>query len=67
MLRLLSPIAGYALVFEYCWGLRVLEQRVQLYVSTAALTESSSIKSICLQTLKVGANDRSSQELQNGL
>jgi hypothetical protein len=24
-------------------------------------------KSICLQTLKVGANDRSAQELQNGL
>jgi hypothetical protein len=32
------------------------------------LTESASRKkSICLQTLKVCANDRSVQELQNGL
>jgi hypothetical protein len=36
-------------------------------LSTVALTESSSRKSICPQTLKVGANDRSAQELQNGL
>ena len=35
---------------------------------TVALIESASRKkSICLQTLKVGANDRSAQELQNGL
>jgi hypothetical protein len=35
---------------------------------TVALTESASRKkSIYLQTLKVGANDRSAQELQNGL
>jgi hypothetical protein len=35
---------------------------------TVALTESASRKkSICLQTLKVGANDRSAQELQNEL
>jgi hypothetical protein len=38
------------------------------YTSTVALTESSSrTKSICLQTLKVGANDRSAKELQNGI
>ena len=36
-------------------------------LSTVALTESSRRKSICLQTLKVGANDRSAQEFQNGL
>jgi hypothetical protein len=36
--------------------------------STVALTKSASRKTIiCLQTLKVGANDRSAQELQNGL
>jgi hypothetical protein len=34
---------------------------------TVALTESASRKSICLQTLKVGANDRSAQEFQNGI
>jgi hypothetical protein len=37
-------------------------------VHTVALIERASRKkSICLQTLKVGANDRSAQELQNGL
>jgi hypothetical protein len=36
--------------------------------STVALIESASRnKSICLQTLKVGANDRSAQELQNAV
>jgi len=40
----------------------------QLYLGTVALIESASRKiSICLQTLKVGANDRSAQELQNGV
>jgi hypothetical protein len=34
---------------------------------TVASIESANRKSICLQTLKVGANDRSAQELQNGL
>jgi hypothetical protein len=35
---------------------------------TVALIDSAiAEKSICLQTLKVGANDRSAQELQNGL
>jgi hypothetical protein len=35
---------------------------------TVALIKRTSRKqSICLQTLKVGANDRSAQELQNGL
>ena len=39
-----------------------------LYTSTVALIERASRKtSICLQTLKVGANDRSAQELQNGV
>ena len=38
------------------------------YNDTVALIERASRKiSICLQTLKVGANDRSAQELQNGL
>jgi hypothetical protein len=35
--------------------------------STVALIERASRKSIRLQTLKVGANDRSAQELQNRL
>ena len=35
---------------------------------TVALIDSANWKkSICLQTLKVGANDRSAQELQNEL
>jgi hypothetical protein len=34
---------------------------------TVALIERASRKCICLQTLKVDANDRSAQELQNGL
>ena len=38
-----------------------------IYSYTVALIKSASRKSICLQTLKVGANDRSAQELQNGL
>jgi hypothetical protein len=40
---------------------------MQLNLVTVALIESASRKSICLLTLKVGANDRSAQELQNGL
>jgi hypothetical protein len=37
-------------------------------LTTVALIKSASRKkSIFLQTLKVGANDRSAQELQNGL
>ena len=37
---------------------------VYTHVYTAVSTRSASI---CLQTLKVGANDRSAQELQNDL
>jgi hypothetical protein len=43
-------------------------KRIIIAVSTVALIERASRKkSIFLQTLKVGANDRSAQELQNGL
>jgi hypothetical protein len=39
-----------------------------IYQPTVALIKRASRnKSICLQTLKVGANDRSAQELQNGI
>ena len=45
-----------------------LFQVTKVMKSTVALIKSSSRKkSIYLQTLKVGANDRSAQELQNGL
>jgi hypothetical protein len=43
------------------------DQEVGQDPSTVALIESASRKSICIQTLKVDANDRSAQELQNGL
>jgi hypothetical protein len=40
----------------------------RIYRFTVTLNESASrTKSIFIQTLKVGANDRSAQELQNGL
>jgi hypothetical protein len=35
--------------------------------TVALIKRASTNKSICLQTLKIGANDRSAQEFQNGV
>jgi hypothetical protein len=39
----------------------------RFYCTVALIDSASWAKSICLQTLKVGANDRSAQELQNDI
>ena len=46
---------------------QVILDRPGLRCTVALIKRASRKKSIFLQTLKVGANDRSAQELQNGL